>query len=203
VLATKFGGATSEDVNGTPGKVQGHPDYVARAVEGSLRRLGVDPIGLYYQHRVDPQVPAEDNQSLDTCWELGIGFVAYSPLGRGFLTGTIRSIDDLPDDDFRRISPRFQGANFDANLAVVDRVHEIAERKDVAASALVLAWVLAQGEDIVPIPGTTRRANLERNVVALQVILSEQEFAAIEDVAPPGVAAGERYPAPMMTQVNR
>ncbi len=256
VLATKFGGATFEDIDyGTPGKVQGHPDYVPRAVEGSLRRLGVDHIDLYYQHRVDPEVPAEDtwgaladlvqagkvrylgiseaaahtirrahathpisavqteyslfsrdvedNQILDTCRDLGIGFVAYSPLGRGFLTGTIRSIDDLPDNDFRRTSPRFQGANFDANLAVVDRVHEIAERKDVPATQLALAWVLAQGEDIVPIPGTTRRTNLEQNVEALQVPLSEQDLAAIEDVAPRGVAAGDRYPAPMMTQVNR
>lgn len=224
-------------------------------MEGSLRRLGVDHIDLYYQHRVDPDVAVEDtwgalanlvqagkvrylgiseavagtirrahaihpisavqteyslfsrdvedNHILDTCRELGIGFVAYSPLGRSFLTGTIRSIDDLPDHDFRRTSPRFQGANFDANLAVVDRIHEIAERKGVPATQLALAWVLAQGEDIVPIPGTTRRTNLDQNVQALQVTLSEEELAAIEDVAPHGVAAGDRYPAPMMTQINR
>jgi hypothetical protein len=182
VLATKFGGATSEDVNGTPGKVQGHPDYVARAVEGSLRRLGVDPI--------------------DTCRELGIGFVAYSPLGRGFLTGTIRSIDDLPDDDFRRISPRFQGANFDANLAVVDRVHEIAERKDVAASALApgVGACTRRGHRADPGHHTPRKPRTERRGPASNPVRTG--ICGDRGRRARGVAAGERYPAPMMTQVN-
>lgn len=216
VLATKFGNEL--DGQGTrTGKVNGRPDYVHRSVDGSLQRLGVDVIDLYYQHRVDPDTPVEetfgalgelvaagkvrylgiseaapdtirrahataaltavqteyslfsreveDNGVLATVRELGIGFVPYSPLGRGFLSGKIRSIDDFDEDDFRRSSPRFQGENFAKNLDVLDRVVEIAERKGVTPSQLALAWVWAQGDDIVPIPGTRRTANLEENVV--------------------------------------
>ena len=144
----------------------------------------------------------EDNGVLATARELGIGFVAYSPLGRGFLAGTIRSPQDLPEDDFRRTAPRFQGANFDRNLAVVDKVREIAERKGVTASQLALAWVLAQGADVVPIPGTKRLNYLEDNIGASDVRLSDEELAAIETVAPVGVAVGERYPEQAMKTVH-
>lgn len=244
VLATKFGNEIDEEGN-LAGRVNGRPEYLRAAVDGSLRRLGVDHIDLYYQHRVDPEVPIaetwgalsdlvregkvrylgiseaapesirkahathpvsavqteyslfsrdpEDNGVLDTCRELGIGFVAYSPLGRGFLSGRIRSVEDLPADDYRRGSPRFRGENFRRNLDVVDRVHELAVRKGVSASQLALAWVLAQGEDIVTIPGTKRREYLEENVGATDVTLTEEDLEGIERIAPRGVAAGERY----------
>jgi len=253
VLATKFGilrDAESRMVRG----ISGQPDYVRTACEASLRRLGIDTIDLYYQHRVDPTVPIEDTvgamaelvragkvrhlglseagsetlrrahavhpiaalQSeyslwtrdpedgvLATCRELGIGFVAYSPLGRGFLTGQIRRFDDLAPDDYRRMSPRFQGENFQRNLDLVARVEVIAREKRCAPSQLALAWVLARGNDIVPIPGTKRRTYLEENVGALDVSLDASDLARIDEVIPPGAAAGLRYPEFMMTFVNR
>jgi aryl-alcohol dehydrogenase-like predicted oxidoreductase len=251
VVATKFGNEV--DPSGTrTGKVNGRPEYLRQAVDGSLQRLQVDVIDLYYQHRVDPNTPVEetfgalgelvtagkirylgiseaspqsiraahavaplsaiqteyslftrdveDNGVLEVARELGIGFVPYSPLGRGFLSGTIRSIDDFEPDDFRRSSPRFQGDNFAKNLQVLDQVVAIAEAKGVTASQLALAWVLAQGEDMVPIPGTRRVANLEENIAATDVLLSAEDLAAIDGVAPAGVATGERYaPAGMQT----
>ncbi|RCW42875.1 aryl-alcohol dehydrogenase-like predicted oxidoreductase [Halopolyspora algeriensis] len=252
-LATKFGNEVDEDGN-LAGRINGRPEYVRRAVDGSLQRLGTDHVDLYYQHRVDPDVPVaetwgamselvqagkvrylgiseaspdtiraahathpvtavqteyslfsrdpEDNGVLTTCRELGIGFVAYSPLGRGFLSGRIRSIDDLPADDWRRNAPRFQGENFDRNLAVVDRVHELAEDKGVTASQLALAWVLAQGEDIVTIPGTKRRTYLDENIGAMDVGLTRSDLDAIEEVAPRGVASGQRYDERGMQTVN-
>ncbi|QGK69565.1 aldo/keto reductase [Allosaccharopolyspora coralli] len=254
VLATKFGNEVDDNGQLT-GHVNGRPDYLRHAVDASLGRLGIDHIDLYYQHRVDPDVPVgetfgalaelvqqgkvgflgiseaapetiraahaahpltavqteyslfsrdpEDNDVLATVRELGIGFVAYSPLGRGFLSGEIRSREDLPEDDWRRNSPRFQDENFDRNLAVVDEVRAIAQRKGVTASQLALAWVLAQGEDIVPIPGTKRRTYLEDNVAASELSLTADELSAIDAVAPRGVAAGERYPAEAMSQIHR
>ena len=251
VVATKFGNELDADGKRTGG-VNGRPDYLRAAVEGSLRRLGIDVIDLYYQHRVDPDVPieetfgalgelvaagkvrylgiseaaadtirrahavsplsavqteyslftrdVEDDGVLGTVRELGIGFVPYSPLGRGFLSGRIRSIDDFEADDFRRSSPRFQGENFAKNLELLDQVVEIARAKDVTPSQLALAWVLAQGADVVPIPGTRRIANLEENAVAVDLVLTDDELAAIDRVAPAGAAAGERYaPAGMKT----
>jgi aryl-alcohol dehydrogenase-like predicted oxidoreductase len=242
VLATKFGNERAED--GTMLGVNGRPEYVLRACDDSLRRLGVDHIDLYYQHRVDRTVPIEDtvgamtrlidrgkvrclglseaapatirrahrehpitalqteyslwsrdpeDEILPLCRELGIGFVAYSPLGRGFLTGRFRTIDDLPPDDYRRNTPRFQGDNFRKNLELLERVNAIAARKQCAPSQLALAWVLARGEDIVPIFGTKRRRYLEENVGALEVELTAADLEEIDDVAPKGVAAGERY----------
>jgi aryl-alcohol dehydrogenase-like predicted oxidoreductase len=227
---------------------------VKKSCEASLRRLGVDYVDLYYQHRVDPDTPIEDTvgamahlvkegkvrflglseaspdtlrramkvhpisalqteyslwsrdpeqQILATCRELGIGFVAYSPLGRGFLTGQFRSFDDLPADDYRRNTPRFQAQNFQKNLDLVRRVEEIAIEKHCKPSQLALAWVLAQGDDIVPIPGTKRRKYLEENVGALNVNLSQEDLARIDEVFPPDVAAGKRYPDHMMAAVNR
>jgi aryl-alcohol dehydrogenase-like predicted oxidoreductase len=243
VLATKFG---NELVDGKrTGKANGTPEYIRSSVDGSLQRLGVDSIDLYYQHRVDPDTPieetfgalgelvaagklrylgiseaspetirrahataplsavqteyslftrdVEDNGVLATVRELGIGFVPYSPLGRGFLSGNIRSVDDFAEDDFRRSSPRFQGENFQKNLDVLDQVIEIAKQKGVTPSQLALAWVLSQGEDLVPIPGTRRTANLEENVSAVDVTLTHDDLALLEKVAPAGVAAGERY----------
>lgn len=253
VLATKFGNEIDND-GARNGRVNGRPDYVRRSIDASLRRLGVDHVDLYYQHRVDPEVPIEDTwgtlaeqvqagkvrylgiseaseqslrkahathpiSALQTEYslfsrepedagllaavrELGIGFVAYSPLGRGFLSGRIRSVEDLPEGDWRRGAPRFQGANFDRNLQVVDKVRQLAEAKGVTASQLALAWVLAQGSDVVPIPGTKRRTYLEENVGASGVTLTEQDLASIEAVAPRGVAAGERYPEEGMRAVN-
>lgn len=244
VLATKFGNEISDNGQLT-GRVNGQPDYVRSSIDASLRRLGVDHVDLYYQHRVDPEVPIEDtwgalaeqvqagkvrflgiseasekslrqahathpvsavqteyslfsrepedNGLLAAVRELGIGFVAYSPLGRGFLSGQIRSIDDLAEDDWRRGAPRFQGENFEHNLRVVDKVRELASEKGVASSQLALAWVLAQGPDIVPIPGTKRRGYLEENVAASEITLTRQELATIDEVAPRGVAAGQRY----------
>ncbi len=248
VVSTKFG---NEIVDGQrTGRVNGTPDYLRRAVDESLQRLGLDEIDLYYQHRVDPDTPieetfgalgelvaagklrylgiseaapetirrahaaapltavqteyslftreVEDNGVLATVRDLGIGFVPYSPLGRGFLSGTIRSVDDFAPDDFRRTSPRFQGENFARNLDVLDRVVAIAEGKGVTPSQLALAWVLAQGDDLAPIPGTRRIANLEENVAAVDIALTAGELAAIDEVAPVGVTAGERYAPAMM-----
>ena len=242
VLATKFGNERAED--GSYLGVNGRPEYVRRACDGSLKRLGVDHIDLYYQHRVDKGVPIEEtvgamgelvragkvrflglseaspqtirravrehpvtalqteyslwsrdpeDELLPTCRELGIGFVAYSPLGRGFLTGRFKSEDDLPEGDYRRQSPRFQGDNFRKNLDLVAKVEAIARRKRCMPSQLALAWVLAQGEDIVPIPGTKRRKYLEENLRAIDVELSPDDLAEIDEAAPKGVAAGERY----------
>ena len=251
VLATKFGNMRGED--GRFLGISGRPEYVRSACEGSLRRLGVEVIDLYYQHRVDRTVPIEDtvgamsqlvkdgkvrhlglseaapstirraqavhpitalqteyslwsrdpeDELLPTCRELGIGFVAYSPLGRGFLTGRFRAPEDLPDDDYRRLSPRFQGENFQKNLDLVRRIGEIASRKRCTPSQLALAWVLAQGEDIVPIPGTKRRSYLEENAAAAEIALTAEDLRLVDDVAPRGVAAGERYPDAGMRSVN-
>ena len=251
VRATKFGNERRED--GSRVGVNGRPDYVRRACDASLQRLGVDHIDLYYQHRVDATVPieetwgalaelvaagkvrhlgiseaapesirrahathpitalqtewslwtreVEDNGVLATVRELGIGFVPYSPLGRGFLSGAIRSVDDFEPTDFRRHSPRFQGENFAKNLELVDRVREIAAARAVTASQLALAWVLAQGPDVVPIPGTKRLTYLAENIGALDVVLSAADLAALDAAAPIGAAAGERYAD--MSTVNR
>lgn len=253
ILATKFG-IIRDPANPMARGVNGKPDYVKKSCEASLRRLGVDCVDLYYQHRVDPNTPIEDTvgamaqlvkegkvrflglseagpdtlrramqvhpisalqteyslwsrdpeqQILATCRELGIGFVAYSPLGRGFLTGQFRSYDDLPPDDYRRNTPRFQGDNFQKNLDLVRRVEELAIEKHCKPSQLALAWVLAQGDDIVPIPGTKRRKYLEENVGALNLNLSQEDLARIDEVFPPDIAAGKRYPEHMMASVNR
>jgi aryl-alcohol dehydrogenase-like predicted oxidoreductase len=250
VLATKFGIVRDPD-DPTARGVSGRPEYVRQAAEGSLRRLGVDHIDLYYQHRVDPDTPIEEtigamaelvqegkvrhlgmseagpetlrrasavhqitalqteyslwsrdpeDEILPTCRELGIGFVAYSPLGRGFLTGAIQSIDDLAQDDYRRSSPRFQGENFDRNLALVGTIQELAADKAVTPAQLALAWVMAQGEDIVPIPGTKRRERLEENVGAVDLELSADELRQIADALPE--TSGARYPEQMMAIVD-
>jgi aryl-alcohol dehydrogenase-like predicted oxidoreductase len=242
VLATKFGSVRGE--NGERLGIRGDAEYVRKACEDSLRRLGVEQIDLYYQHRVDPKVPIEEtvgamaelveqgkvahlglseagpetirrahathpiaalqteyslwsrdpeDEILATVRELGIGFVAYSPLGRGFLTGRFRSIEDLPEGDFRRVNPRFEGENFNRNLELVKKVEEIAAEKDVNAGQLALAWVLAQGDDIVPIPGTKRLTYLEQNVAAAEVELSAEDLRRLDEVAPAGAAAGDRY----------
>jgi len=251
VLASKFGNERGED--GSYLGVNGRPDYVRRACDASLQRLGVEYIDLYYQHRVDRGVPIEDtvgtmgdlvragkvrylglseaapatirrayaefpvsalqteyslwtrdpeDEVLPACRELGIGFVAYSPLGRGFLTGRFRTIDDLPPDDYRRNSPRFQGDNFQRNLDLVERVGEVAKRKKCTPSQLAIAWVLAQGDDIVPIPGTKQRRYLEENLRALDVELTPADLEEIDEVAPKGAAAGDRYNAAGMGTVN-
>jgi aryl-alcohol dehydrogenase-like predicted oxidoreductase len=242
VVATKFGNERNPD--GSRVGINGKPEYVRSACDASLRRLGVDHIDLYYQHRVDKTVPIEDtvgamkelvevgkvlylglseaspstirrahavhpitalqteyslwsrdaeDDVLPTVRELGIGFVAYSPLGRGFLTGEIKSIDDLAPDDFRRHVPRFQGANFERNLDVVQEVRERAGAKGCTPGQLAIAWLLAQGDDIVPIPGTKRMRYLEENLGAVDVRLTEDDLRSIEEVAPRGVTAGERY----------
>jgi len=252
VLATKFGNMRGAD--GSFRGVNGRPEYVREACETSLRRLGVDVIDLYYQHRVDPQTPIEDtvgamaelvragkvrflglseaapatlrrahrvhpiaalqteyslwsrdpeDEILPTVRELGIGFVPYSPLGRGFLTGSIRSIDDLEPDDYRRNSPRFQGENFAKNLELVEEIAALAREKGCTPSQLALAWVLAQGEDIVPIPGTKHRKYLEENVAALRIVLSAQDLMRIDRALPVGSAAGTRYPEAAMKALNR
>ena len=251
VLATKFGIVRTSDpaVRG----VNGRPEYVQQSCDGSLKRLGVDHIDLYYQHRVDPTVPIEDTvgamadlvragkvrflgmseagpqtirrahavhpisalQTEYSLWtrdpedgilavvrELGIGFVAYSPLGRGFLTGRITRYEDLALGDFRRYSPRFQGENFQKNLDLVVRLAAIAKAKGVTAGQLALAWVAAQGRDVVPIPGTTRRAHLEENVAAMAVELTEQDLAGLAAVMPRGTASGLRYAEAGMRMVN-
>jgi aryl-alcohol dehydrogenase-like predicted oxidoreductase len=251
VLATKFGNQRGED--GSFLGVNGRPEYVRKSCDGSLLRLGVDHIDLYYQHRVDRSVPIEEtvgamadliregkvrylglseaapptirrahdehpisalqteyslwtrdpeDKILPLCRDLGIGFVAYSPLGRGFLTGRFRAFDDLPEDDYRRNSPRFQGENFQKNLDLVERVEEIAGRKRCMPAQLALAWLLAQGEDIVPIPGTKQRRLLEENVGALKLQLTPADLEEIEEVAPKGVAAGDRYHEAGMRTIN-
>jgi aryl-alcohol dehydrogenase-like predicted oxidoreductase len=243
VLATKFGNERAPD--GARLGVNGRPEYVHKACDASLRRLGVDHIDLYYQHRVDKTVPIEEtvgamaelvaqgkvrhlglseasprtirrahavhpitalqteyslwtrdpeDEVVPTVRALGIGFVAYSPLGRGFLSGRIRSLDDLAPDDFRRNNPRFQGDNLERNLELVDRVHEIASEKGVTPGQLALAWVLAQGEDVVPIPGTKRVAYLEENAAASDIRLTREDLERIDAAAPAGATAGERYP---------
>jgi aryl-alcohol dehydrogenase-like predicted oxidoreductase len=252
VLATKFG-IVRDPKNPQVRGVSGKRDYVRQSCEGSLRRLGVETIDLYYQHRVDPKTPIEETVGamaelvkegkvrylglseassetlrravkvhpiaalqteyslwtrdpeagiLATCRELGIGFVAYSPLGRGFLTGQFRSFDDLPTDDYRRHSPRFQGENFQKNLDLVRRVEKVAKEKGCKPSQLALAWVLAQGNDIVPIPGTKRRKYLEENVAAEQVKLTKEDLRTIDEVFPLEAAAGGRYPEHMMALIN-
>src|SRR5690348_4314477 len=252
VLATKFGNVRGED--GSFRGVNGRPEYVKSACDASLKRLGIDVIDLYYQHRVDPETPIEEtvgamadlvkqgkvrflglseaapqtlrrahkvhpiaalqteyslwsrdpeDEILPTVRELGIGFVPYSPLGRGFLTGKIRSIDDLEANDYRRNSPRFQGENFEKNLRLLDEVNAIAKQKGCTPSQLALAWVLAQGEDIVPIPGTKHVKYLEENAKAVELRLTPQELARIDRALPPGAAAGLRYPEPGMRTVNR
>ena len=250
VLATKFGIVRDPDDPSSRG-VNGRPEYVRSACEGSLQRLGVDHIDLYYQHRVDPNTPIEEtvgamgelvaegkvrylglseaspdtlrradaahpisalqteyslwtrdpeNGVLEACREVGVGFVAYSPLGRGFLTGAIRSADDFEANDFRRNNPRFQGENFQRNLDLVDKVNELAVGKGVTPAQLALAWVLAQGEDIVPIPGTRRIERLEENIGAVDVKLTDDDLRQIDDAMPP--VTGERYAANMMSLLN-
>jgi aryl-alcohol dehydrogenase-like predicted oxidoreductase len=252
VLATKFG-IVRDPNNPRVRGVNGSPQYVRKSCEASLRRLGIETIDLYYQHRVDPNTPIEDtvgamaelvkegkvrylglseagpatlrrasktypitalqseyslwtrdpeDEVLPTCRELGIGFVAYSPLGRGFLTGQLRRFEDFAQDDYRRFSPRFLGENFQRNLDLVRRVEEIAREKRCKPSQLALAWVLAQGEDIVPIPGTKRRSYLEENVAALDIELTAEDLLTIGEVFPRGAAAGPRYPEHMMPLVN-
>jgi aryl-alcohol dehydrogenase-like predicted oxidoreductase len=251
VLSTKFGQVRSADGKGN--LVDGSPAYVLRACDASLKRLGVEVIDLYYQHRVDPKVPIEDtvaamsrlveqgkvrylglseaapatirrahavhrlsavqseysllyrNPAEDTlpiCRELGISYVAYSPLGRGFLTGRIQALDDIPSDDRRRQHPRFQDRNFEHNLTLIHRIEEMAKEKGVKPGQLVLAWLLAQGDDIIPIPGTKRRAYLEENLGALSVQLSASDLERLEQAMPPGAAAGLRYPEPQMKAVQ-
>jgi aryl-alcohol dehydrogenase-like predicted oxidoreductase len=253
ILATKFG-VVRDPANPAARAVNGKPDYVRKCCEASLRRLGIETIDLYYQHRVDPNTPIEEtvgamaelvkagkvrylglseagaatlgraskvhpiaavqteyslwtrdpeNEILATCRELGIGFVAYSPLGRGFLTGQFKRFEDFPAGDYRRVSPRFQGDNFQKNLDLVRRIEDISKEKGCKPSQLALAWVLAQGEDIVPIPGTKRRKYLEENVGALDVSLTPDDLRRIAEVFPQGAAAGLRYPEQMMKAVNR
>ncbi len=251
ILATKFGNEVDDAGNRT-GKVNGHPDYVRKAIDRSLQRLGVDHIDLYYQHRVDPKVPIEDTvgamadlvkagkvrylglseaaaatirqaskvhkitalqteyslwtrdpeeEILDAVRELGIGFVAYSPLGRGFLTGRWQKPEDIPAGDWRRENPRFQGDNFYKNLELVGKVEEIAAEKGVKPGQLALAWVLAQGDDIVPIPGTKHVEYLKENIEATEIELTEEDLERLNELAPQGIAAGDRYPD--MSTVNR
>jgi aryl-alcohol dehydrogenase-like predicted oxidoreductase len=250
ILATKFGNMRGDD--GSFLGVNGKPEYVKKSCEDSLMRLGVDYIDLYYQHRVDPNIPIEDTIQamaelvkegkvryigmseaaeatirraakvhkitalqteyslwtrdpedglLATVQELGIGFVPYSPLGRGFLTGQIKSLDDLDEKDFRRNNPRFKGENFQKNFELVERVREIAKEKGVEASQLALAWVLAQGDYIVPIPGTKRVEYLKENIAAVDVELSDEDLKRLDAAAPKGSAVGDRYPD--MSTVNR
>ena len=252
-IATKFGivrDASDPSVRG----ISGRPEYVHRACDASLKRLGIDSIDLYYQHRVDPNVPIEDtvgamaelvqagkvrhiglseasgatlerafavhpiaalqsefslwtrdpqtNGMLDACRKLGVSLVAYSPLGRGFLTGAIRTPDDFDAGDYRRHSPRFVGENFTRNLQLVEQVKKLAADKGCSPAQLALAWVLAQGDDIIAIPGTKRRSRLDENLNTLDVSLSAGELKAIDEVFPPDVAAGDRYATSMMHMVN-
>ena len=252
VLATKFGNVRASD--GAFLGVNGRPEYVRQACEASLKRLGVEVIDLYYQHRVDPETPIEDTvgamadlvlqgkvrhlglseagpqtirraqavhpiaalqteyslwsrdpegEILDTVRELGVGFVPYAPLGRGFLTGQIKTVDDLAPDDYRRNTPRFQGENFEKNLDLVREIEAMAREKGCTPAQLALAWVLAQGDQVVPIPGTKRRRYLEENVGALDVRLSPEDLARIDRVIPPGVTAGARYAAQHMQALGR
>ena len=251
-LATKFGNVRGPD--GAFLGVNGSPEYVRRACDASLARLGVDTIDLYYQHRVDPKVPIEETvgamaslvragkvrflglseasaatirrahavhpisalqteyslwtrdpeaEILPACRALGIAFVAYSPLGRGFLTGRFRSADDLAADDIRRNHPRFQGDNLTRNLELVKRIEEVAHRKGCTPAQLALAWLLAQGDDVVPIPGSTRRTRLEENAGAVDVALTPADLGALDAAAPVGVAAGTRYPPAAMAALNK
>ena len=253
VLATKFGIVRDETSPSRRG-INGSPEYVKSSCEGSLKRLGVETIDLYYQHRVDPNVPIEDtigamaelvregkvrhigmseasaatlrraaavhpisalqseyslwsrdpeDEVLAACRELGIGFVAYSPLGRGFLTGRFRKPEDLPADDFRHNQPRFQGENFAKNMEMVKRVEQMASDKGCTASQLALAWVLAQGDEIVPIPGTKKLHYLEENAGAAAVKLTPEDLQRLDKVAPEGAAAGMRYQESGMKAVNR
>jgi aryl-alcohol dehydrogenase-like predicted oxidoreductase len=253
IIATKFGilrDPAKPEFRGMNGK----PDYVRQACEGSLRRLDVEVIDLYYQHRVDPDTPIEETigamaelvregkvrflglseagpetirrahavhpitalqseyslwtrdpeeEILPACRELGIGFVPYSPLGRGFLTGKIQKPEDLPDDDYRKTTPRFQGENFQLNLELVKRVEGIAREKRCTSAQLALAWVLAQGNDIIPIPGTKRRKYLQENIGALDVVLTSEDLARIDEVAPKDSFAGSRYPDAMMKLLGK
>ncbi len=252
VVATRFGNMRSE--SGEFLGVNGKPEYVKQQCEASLKRLGIDTIDLYYQHRVDKNTPIEDtvgamaelvqegkvrflglseagpqtirrahavhpiaalqteyslwsrepeDEIIPTCRELGIGFVPYSPLGRGFLTGQYQSPEDFPEGDYRRSSPRFQGENFQKNLELVKQVEQMAIQKECTASQLALAWVLAQGDSIVPIPGTKRRTYLESNVNALNVHLTSSDLARLDEIAPKGAAAGERYPERTMAAIDR
>jgi aryl-alcohol dehydrogenase-like predicted oxidoreductase len=252
VLATKFG-IVRDASNPQARRVNGKPEYVKQACEASLKRLGVEHIDLYYQHRVDPDTPIEETvtamaelvkegkvrylglseasmktlrrafdvhpiaalqseyslwtrdpeqELLPTCRELGVGFVAYSPLGRGFLTGQLKTFDDLAADDYRRNSPRFQGENFQINLNLVKKVEQMAEERKCQPSQLALAWVMAQGGDIVPIPGTKRRKYLEENVAAVDIELDQDELRLLSEIFAHGAAAGERYPEHMMALVN-
>jgi len=252
VLATKFG-IVRDPSNPNVRGVSGKPNYVKKACDASLKRLDVETIDLYYQHRVDPETPIEDTvgamadlvkagkvrhiglseasastlrravkvhpiaalqteyslwtrdpeeEILATCRELGIGFVAYSPLGRGFLTGQLKKFEDLEADDYRRFSPRFQGENFQKNLDLVNEVEEIAREKNCKPSQLALAWVLAQGDDIVPIPGTKRRKYVEENAAAVDVRLTEEDLRRLNQIFPSGAAAGLRYPEQMMSLIN-
>jgi aryl-alcohol dehydrogenase-like predicted oxidoreductase len=251
-LATKFGNVRTPD--GAFVGVDGRPEYVMRSCDGSLKRLGVDVIDLYYQHRVDPKTPIEDTvgamaslvkagkvrylgmseaapttlrracavypilalqteyslwtrdpeiEILKTCRELGVGFVAYSPLGRGFLTGRFSKSEDLSPDDSRRHQPRFEGENFERNLRLAEAVKKIAGEKGCTAAQLALAWVLAQGEDIVPIPGTKHIRYLEENLAALQIRITPDELRRLEEAFPQGAAAGVRYPPQAMQALNR
>lgn len=252
IVATKFGNVRGED--GSFRGVNGRPDYVRSACDASLKRTGLDVFDLYYQHRVDPDVPIEEtvgamaelvkegkvkylglseaapatirrahavhpitalqteyslwtrdpeDSVLPTVRELGIGFVPYSPLGRGFLTGQFKTAADLPEDDYRRNNPRFQGDAFASNLELVAQIESMAQEKGCTPAQLALAWVLAQGEDIVPIPGTKRRTYLEDNLGALDVMLTEADLTRIDAVLPPGAATGTRYAAPQMAALNR
>jgi len=253
VIATKFG-VMRDPANPVIRGISGRPAYVREACEGSLRRLGVEVIDLYYQHRVDPDTPIEDtvgamaelvragkvrylglseaapatlrrahavhpisalqseyslwtrdpeDGALATCRELGVGFVAYSPLGRGFLSGEIEHFEDLAPGDYRRSQPRFQGENFQKNLDLVARVRAIAKEKGATPAQLALAWVLAQGNDIVSIPGTKRRKYLEQNLAASELTLTRDDLARLNAAAPRGATAGERYPAAYMGALNR
>ncbi len=252
-LATKFG-IVRDPANSNLRGVNGRPEYIRKAIDGSLKRLDVDHVDLYYQHRVDPNTPIEDTvgaladlvregkirhiglseasprtierahsvhpitavqseyslwtrdpepEVLPTCRRLGIGFVPYSPLGRGFLTGAITSPEDFEADDYRRQSPRFQGENFARNLELVSKVKELAASIGATPSQLVLAWVLAKGDDLVPIPGTKRRKYLEENAAAVDITLSASLVSELDSIFPPDVAAGERYAPHMMALVNR
>jgi len=251
VLATKFGIVRGDDHSFRG--VNGHPDYVRKACEASLKRLDVDHIDLYYQHRVDTNVPIEDtigamaelvkegkvkyigmseaapktlkkaskvhqitalqteyslwsrdpeDEIIPTCRELGIGFVAYSPLGRGFLTGRYQSPDDFEDDDFRKYNPRFQGENFTKNLQLVDKINELAKKKNCNPAQLAIAWLLHQGQDIVPIPGTKHMRYLHQNIEAADLTFTKEELVEIDRIAPQGAAAGTRYPEDRMSTVN-
>ena len=251
IVAAKFG-----NVRGPGGSflgVNGRPEYVQQACEASLRRLRIATIDLYYQHRVDTDVPIEEtvgamarlieqgkvrwlglseaapetirrayathpiaalqseyslwsrdpeDEILAVCHELGIGFVAYSPLGRGFLTGQFQKFEDIPENDYRRHAPRFQGENFEKNLKLVERIKEIAAQKGCTPAQLALAWVLSRGENVIPIPGTKRRAYLDQNLGALEIPISAAELLRIDEIAPLGVAAGERYAPSGMQRVN-